>query len=366
MSTYKPQKNHAPVDDSVKLPAAIRAASARSDALHKQVYEQEEVQQNEGTQTSSEKEPPAQSTEKQDKPREEPNGSTNRQPETPKPQAEAPAKEGQGGSQGSNSVDWEHKYNSLKGRFDAQSGTISHLTSRLSDMERMLATLSEKKPSEQPPSELTFEPLKPEEIETYGEDFISVAQRAALAKVSPEVARLSGMINDLQKQLGQVTASTQQTTKQTLFQFLDANLANWRDLNRNPDFLEWANLPDPFSGVTRIEMMREAFNKGDGPRVLNFFKGFLNDEAATAPATLQPDPKPQGQKVPLEQFAAPGRAKAPAASNSASPGEKETITHAQIAEFYRLVNAGKYKGNEAEKNRIEQMIFEAQRDGRIV
>jgi hypothetical protein len=110
-------------------------------------------------------------------------------------------------------------------------------------------------------------------------------------------------------------------------------------------------------------MMRKAFEANDANRVLHFFKAYLSDEAATAPASIQPTPK---GKVPLEELAAPGRAKAPAAS--ATPGEKEkpTITRAQISQFYLNVQKGVYKGNAAEKDRLEKMIFEAEQEGRVV
>ena len=113
-------------------------------------------------------------------------------------------------------------------------------------------------------------------------------------------------------------------------------------------------------------MLQEAHRNGEAQRVLQFFKGFLSDEAVTAPAGDQPGKVTSlgNEKTPLENFAAPGRAKAPAASSA--PGEKETISRAQIANFYRMVNQGHYRGNDAEKNRLEQMIFDAERDGRIV
>ena len=78
---------------------------------------------------------------------------------------------------------------------------------------------------------------------------------------------------------------------------------------------------------------------------------------------MRPAPaQPPAGKVPLEAFAAPGRAKTAAAT---APAEKPIITRAQIATFYADKAAGKYRGKEAEADRLERMIFEAQRDGRI-
>jgi hypothetical protein len=105
-----------------------------------------------------------------------------------------------------------------------------------------------------------------------------------------------------------------------------------------------------------------------------FFNGFLAEEAAVDPANSGQDnrdtpPSPNGSKqaappkVPLENMAAPGRAKTGAGNSSSS--EKPIITRREVSEFYAEVAAGKYRGNEAEKERLERQIFEAQRDGRL-
>jgi len=96
--------------------------------------------------------------------------------------------------------------------------------------------------------------------------------------------------------------------------------------------------------------------------VLAFFNGFLAQEAALAPApTVDPAPAADG-KIPLSDLAAPGRAKTSAAN---APVEKPTFTTAQIAQFYADSARGKYRGREAEYNRTEAQIFEAQREGRV-
>lgn len=362
---YKPINKHDPIDTDVQLPAAIRAASARSDQLHQEAYvaapdkvAEKDVANSEeanGVEQGEQKPQVAQPQEAQQKAQGQAAQERAQEVEEDKPQAQP--------------NEWEHKYNSLKGRYDQQGNTISTLTGRISDMERMIANMSEEsKLHPTPASQMDFKPIGQEERETFGDDFIDVAQRAAMERLNPEVSRLSGEIRKLQDQLGRVTSTTAANQKQNIYTFLDSKMENWRDVNRDKDFIAWASLPDPYSGATRIEMMRGAFDKGDGPRVLNFFQGFLNDEAAMDPARAhKPEfPATKQNKIPLEAFAAPGRAKAPAAMDHAAPGEKETISHAQIANFYRLKTAGHWKGNPEEEAALEARIFEAQREGRIV
>jgi hypothetical protein len=343
----------APADDSVVLPAAIRAAAQRSATLHQQAYQSEQPKEPDAPATPAEPSPDAGS---QGEPK------TPDAPPAPAPEAGtegvAPAPKDDSKS------DWEHKYNSMKGRYDRAESTISGLNQRISQLEALLARAQSEQPKpQQPTPDLTFKSISKDERETYGDDFLDVAARAAQEKLNPEIAELKAKLARLEGTVGNVAETTQRSAAQSVNAYLDEQVPNWRQLNRDDKFLAWANLPDPLSGGIRITMLRDAHAKGDAQRVARFFQGFLADEAATAPAVtvLKPD---ASNKVPLENFAAPGRATAPAATSA--PVEKETITRAQIAAFYADVNRGKYRGNTAEKDRLEQMIFQAEAEGRIV
>jgi len=352
---YTPQHtNLPPIDPDVKVPAAIRAAALRANALHNELY-------------IGDAQPKVEAPEKPagealakggavTKPDEEP-GYTGKseggqQASTPSPGGE------------DDNTTWEHKYKSLKPRFDKQDGVISQLNGRISQLERMLASSAQPSPAERRNPDLNFKPLDKDEREAYGEDFLDVAARAAAEKLSPELA-------SLRQEVDQIRDQNSRDAQKNLYAFLTDNLPSWRQINRNPKFIAWCNLPDAYSGAIRMSMLKDAFERADAQRVLRFFNGFLSDEAATDPAfgsqPETPRTPPNGGtngKVPLEQFAAPGRAKAPA--GELPPEEKETISQAQIAQFYLNVQKGVYRGNPAEKDRLERMIFAAQADGRIV
>lgn len=339
-------KKLSPIDENVQLPAAIRAAAARSNALHQKAYE-EPTQQN--------AEPKAGEGE---------NGGEGKQKEADT-QAQAEPKTGAENTPApaQGDEDWQHKYNSLKGRYDRQDDTIRQLNGRISQLEGLLSRASATPAPEKRTAENTFKAISPEDREAYGDDFLDVAARAAQEKLSPEMEAMRRELNEMRGQLSGVAQRTQATTQQTLQQFMDSNLKDWRTINRDPKFIAWTNLPDPYSGAIRINMLKDAYEQGDAQRVLRFFQGYLTDEATMAPAPGNEPETPRG-KVPLETFAAPGRAKAPATTQV--PGEKETISRAQIAAFYLDVQKGKYRGNDAEKDRLERMIFAAEAEGRVV
>lgn len=332
-----------PVDTEVQIPAAIRAQAARAAALHGEVYA-----------------PAA---------KQEPNGQERQQEEakviegTVEPPAPEAGKEKVPVAAPSQGEDFEHKYNSLKGRYDKQEDTIRQLSQNMDHLRSEINRLTTQPAPVARTKENTFQPLTKEEKEAYGEDFIDVSARAAAERLNPEIEELRNTVASLQTTLAAVADTTGRTAAMTFNEQLDKALPNWRQINKDEKFLAWVNLQDPYSGVIRKDMMRQAHQQGDAQRVLRFFNGFLTDEAASAPAPAKKDPT-EG-KVPLETLAAPGRAKAPAASVTTPPGEKETISRAQIANFYRLVNQGHYRGNEALKLQLEQEIFDAEREGRI-
>lgn len=330
------RKNLGQPDPNVQMPAAIRAAALRSAELHKQAYGETTI----GT--------PAEPA-----PTPAPEAATAPAEPTQEPAPAAPAASGE--------QNWEHSYKSLKGRYDAQSTTISSLNNQVEALKRELAA----KPAPQTPAnpDLTFKNITPEDREAYGEDFLDVAARAAQERLNPTIASIERQLAELKGTVTTTAVTTAQQAQDNMYATLTTKMPNWRDINKSSDFLAWVNLPDPYSGVIRVNMMREAHANNDAERVLNFFKGFLADEAAMAPASANEPEKPKPGKVPLENFAAPGRAKAPAATQA--PGEKETISTRQIAQFYLDVNKGHYRGNEAEKDRLEAMIFAAQAEGRV-
>ena len=339
-----------PIDDpNVKIPAAVRASAAFAQELHQQVYNPPDA--------DAEKQGEAAS---QDVPRELDASSLLNSEAAPQEQRPAPATETQV-TQTGNESSWEHKYNSMKGRYDRAQSQISAMSERISQLETLIATqppMPEPASRETAPTRL----VTPEEETEYGSEFLSVVGKKAREELAPLISQYEEKIASLEARLHGVQGHVVQSSQEKMFSTLDTKLPDWRDVNTNPEFLDWLRLPDPYSGAIRHDMLKAAYERHDAPRVLAFFNGFLAEEAAVAPANSGPDQTPKG-KVPLENFAAPSRAKSAAAQNA--PAEKPGFTAAQISAFYSDVRAGKFRGREAEKDRIERQIFEAQRLGLI-
>jgi hypothetical protein len=204
--------------------------------------------------------------------------------------------------------------------------------------------------------------INDQDVQTFGPELVDFVQRAAREVVAPDLAQIN-------QRTQQVAQKVQSSAKQQMDEQLDREVPNWRQLNNDERFKNWARSQDVYSGQVRQKMLIAAYQSGNAPRVAAFFKGFLNEELATgnSPAAVQAEPvqPPRQAALALETITAPGRPK-PAAGNTAVAAEKPVFTHAQIREFYRLVNqTPHYSGREADKKRDEEMIFAAQREGRV-
>jgi hypothetical protein len=253
----------------------------------------------------------------------------------------------------------------MEGRYKRAENDIHAMSNQLASMQSLIASMQ--KPQTETPAELRPQSLlTPEEVSEYGSEFLGVVARKAKEELHPEVAALRQKLTNLEKQLS--TSSEQQSARARfeLEASLDQRIPHWRDVNVMPEFHAWLALPDMYSGAIRHELLRAAYAQNNTPRVLAFFKGFLDQEAAYVPQGSelhQGTGLQDGDRVSLESLAAPGRAKTSAATSA--PVEKPIITRAQISSFYADSASGKYRGREAEKNRLEAMIFDAEREGRI-
>lgn len=343
----------APIDPDVVVPAAVRRASAQADAAHKTAY-----------QTNDPAAPPAPPAPAAPTPA-APVAAAPPAP-APAPAAPAPVIPDAGTAHGVDT--WENRYIAMKGRYDRaeatmqqQQQTISGLESRLLNMESTMARLAAAPPPPAADPQMDARSLVSQaDIDTFGPDFMDVVARVAKQSFGEERKQLEDQIETLKRQVGGVASVVNGSAQEQMLAKLTQDVPDWRTQNEDPQFLAWLRLPDPYSGAIRGELLKQAFARNDTARVLAFFKGFRTEEATVAP--LAPAAPPASRPT-LEDLAAPGRAKSEAAG-SGSP-EKPIISRAQIAQFYSDVRANKYRGRDEEKNRLENMIFEAERDGRI-
>jgi hypothetical protein len=285
------------------------------------------------------------------------------------------------GAAGQPEESWEQRFKSLQGRLDAMLESNRQLAEHNSSLENqissMLAAGAQQPPEGQPATRKDYPKLvTDDELKDYGEDFFTVVGKKAREEYAPEFDELAARLARLEGRVEGVTQITARTQVKDVYQTLDSDVQNWRDINTSEAFKNWLQFADPFSGKRRHDLLMDAFSRHDAKRVVNFFNGFLAEATGTppnseSPGSAAPPLAPSGTpgvgngsgRPSLEDFAAPGRARS--SPEGHLPPDKPVYTSAWIAKFMADKRTGKYRGREADADAIERDIYQAQHEGRI-
>jgi hypothetical protein len=130
-----------------------------------------------------------------------------------------------------------------------------------------------------------------------------------------------------------------QEQRRGLYQSLDTQVPNWREIDNSPEWRQWLAQPHELSGRTRQEWLNDAMAKGDAHRVASFFRGFLQASAA------------------------PHRTAVEGQQRQATGGQR-IYSRADITRASEDYRRGRY--TEEQYRRLSEDIVAAGREGRIV
>lgn len=261
---------------------------------------------------------------------------------------------------------FEQKYRSLQGKYNAEVPRLHadrrELTNRVQQLEQLIASMNAAPAKAQEPAQKL---VTEQDIEDYG-DSIDVMRRVFREEMSSkdaEISDLRSLVRQLQgtvvPQVQQLSQSHAVSNEQRFWADLQAAVPDWQEINTNKEFQSWLLEVDPLTNVPRQTYLDDAQRNLDARRVTNFFAAW---KGMTGGQQARPTRGPQSASE-LERQVAPGKGRSGGAK---AQGEAKTYTSADIKRFFSDVQKGKYKGREAERDRIERDIFAAQREGRIV
>jgi hypothetical protein len=263
------------------------------------------------------------------------------------------------------SADWKHRFARMQGRNTALQKQIGEMQEQMEQLgSELLHAQQRRAPRPEhvraPPPQPNF--LTQEDEQAYGPELLDVAQRAALQAVAPKLHQVETQNAELQRQLAK-------ERRRALDQAVELAVPDFREIDRNPRWHRWLLGIDVLSGRVRQQLLNEAIASAAAPRVISFFNGFKQEEAATGhiesePVSHQAAP-PREPAVSLASLAAPGRARPASGGDTSLPPDKPIYTRAQIKELYSLHRRGAYVGREADWNRLDLDIIAAGREGRI-
>lgn len=265
-----------------------------------------------------------------------------------------------------NSETYAQRWRSLQGTYNATVRKLSDAETRISQLEELFATISSQPQQTQNPESEPTAPvslLTDDERSEYGES-IDIMRKVSQEVVAPLMAQLDSLeslVRNLQTtvvpQVKAVSQRQQMTAEQSFWSELTTLVPNWREVNEDPAFHDWLLEVDPLTGANRQAFLEDAQRNLDAERVSAFFRSW--QQATGNAPTAQPQQQPANE---LAKQVSPGRTR-----GGGTPQSKQakTYTPDDIKKFYADVAAGRYKGRDQERARIERDIFAAQSEGRI-
>lgn len=264
--------------------------------------------------------------------------------------------------------DWEQRYKSMKGRYDAELPTLRAQINTYENINRTLsgqvADLTERvaKLSAQRIEAPQADSVTQKDVEQYGQDLIDLVSRITRANTDSARAaildELRGMTRPVQQSVEAVQRSQAETALELYRQRLTEAIPDWQEINVDPVWLAWLQEFDPLMGSTRQASLSAAYAKLDAPRTLAFLRAFLQ----VHPRAAQPAVTPQDELI---RQTAPRTVPSASVSTEVTPSGKKIWTQDEIGDAYTAKLQGKFKHNPDQWERIKAEIDSAAAEGRV-
>ena len=322
----------------MSLPTAVKKAGDRADALQEGLNKEKPQENKEGT-------TPVDGTPAID------NRDTSLDSQTPevKTPETPPSKD--------NDADFQQKYQTLKGKFDAE---MPRMHQDLRDLKQTVSDLQFKNSelmsaaNNQTPKESTVEGLDPKDFAEYGEEFEGLVK--TIQTLQNQNAELKGQVEQVSGNVKQQADNDYTVYMDQIKKTLSTELkVDFDQLNNDPAFLNFLRQYPANGQESRHAQLQRAEASRNLPATIDIFKEYLGN---INPAK-QPDPVIQPNIQPTSQ---------PPGTDVNPPAQQSTTmwNRAEISAFYQDVSSGKFKGREDEQKAYEQDIYLAQKQGRIV
>lgn len=175
---------------------------------------------------------------------------------------------------------YEAKFHTLRGKYDAEVPRLHDLVRTLEDRIRQLEADAAQKPQEQ-----TARPeasVNRDAVAAYDDEFgkmydLVQAQKAQIDALRSEIATVKGSV-------GQVHEAQALTAQGLYEQELTKLVPDHKELNADPDFNAWLNEEDGFSGNTRRANGLAAVNALDHVKVARMYNEFKSSRKVVEPS----------------------------------------------------------------------------------
>lgn len=258
--------------------------------------------------------------------------------------------------------DFRQKYNTLKGKYDAEVPRLYEQVRGLTaKLEELQAQLTEKEQND--------EPTKPEEKvsyvtdadrEEFGEELIDVQRRVArevAQEYEQQVKTQTKVIDELRKQVNQTGS---QVGEMNFTQRLYSLVPDFPQIDQDERWAEWLNEYDPILRGPRRIQAKTAYDSGDAEAVAHYVQLF---KESLAPGADQQAEKQQRQTE-LEKQVTPSRSATNAGSQSSDKGGK-VYSQGELDRNWKKIRTLNSRGQYDDAAKLEAELTAAYLEGRV-
>lgn len=272
-------------------------------------------------------------------------------PETPPVEPPAAVAPAQPATPAATDEDWQQKYRTLKGIFDAETPRLHRQVKELTAQVGELTTKLEQKTAAPPPEAKST--VTDQDVETFGQDLIDLQRRIA----KDVGAAFEGRLEALSAQNAALTQKLEQTGNKvgemTFDQRLTRAVPDFDALNADPQWIAWLDEVDPLLRAPRRSVAQEAFDTGDVEAIAHYVNLFRQG-AKPAPV--------DHRQAELERQVAPSRV----STGAPVTPQGKTYSVAQWGTAYNKVAQLNAQGKYDEAKTLEAELDAAANEGRVI
>jgi hypothetical protein len=234
----------------------------------------------------------------------------------------------------------QHKYDVLQGKYTAETKRLSDMLSQtMAEVQELKTKLAQRVNVDEPIDETAEENLKTQYPALY-KGLLAIARKEARGAAKDTDAKVENIIQDGEK-----------SRRIEYYNQLNRLVPVWEKLNSHPVFIKWLGEKDTFSGTSRENLIKSAFNRYDYETTAQFFTTFMKEKGVRTRSEAD-----------TNEYIAPDT------SGSGRPqrgNPKTVITRAQIAKFYQDKSQGRFNGTDEDARKFEARIMQAVKEGNV-
>lgn len=263
--------------------------------------------------------------------------------------------------------DWEHKYQTLLGKYNAEVPRMFQQNKELGDqlrgMQQQLDTLKQAPAAAPAPAAAVESLVTDKDVTEYGAELIDVQRRVAREELRGVVAPLQDELKKRDKEVADLKALLTKTggdvAAVTFEQKLNQVVPDFPAINTDPKWIAFLDEVDPFTREPRRAFAEFAYNNGDVARIKQVVDFYKQTAGVTTPAA---DVRQQRQTE-LERQITPTRT---TATTSVTPTANDRVyTEAEVTAGFNRVRQLNISGKYDEASKLEAELSEAYMTGRV-